>query len=227
MEYTRGAGLVSRREVEAVGMTFLHPCWYLAAWCHLRGKYRTFRLDRIESLVATGRPHTVARHTPLAELMNSSNFKNHNTMKINSVEVKNLDTIDTIALPHVGDYSGIGAAFEKLAAWAGANNYWALGPRMIGIYHDDPCTVPVEKRRSSAALETKPGMTPGTGMSRYTVTGGKYLVMTAEVVMAEYSDAWMRSEPKSPNDIWNTTPATSMNSTSAASTPLRATTRRG
>ena len=115
-------------------------------------------------------------------------------MKINSIEVKNLEPIETIALRHTGDYSGIGAAFEKLAAWAGANNYWALGPRMIGVYHDEPGTKPAAEMQSSAALEAMPGMEPGEGMSRYTVTGGKYLVMNAEVIMAEYVEAWMRIE---------------------------------
>ncbi len=194
MEYTRSDGLVSRREVEAVGMTFSHPCWYLAAWCHLRGEYRTFRLDRIDSLTATGREHSIARHTPLGELINYDNFKNHNTMKINSIEIKNLEPINVIALHHTGDYSGIGAAFERIAAWAGANNYWAKGPRMIGIYHDEPGIKPVAEMRSSAALEAMPGMEPGAGMELYTVSGGKYLTMNAEVVMAEYGEAWMRIE---------------------------------
>jgi DNA gyrase inhibitor GyrI len=115
-------------------------------------------------------------------------------MKINSIEVKNLESIPTIAIEHIGDYSGIGAAFGKLAEWAGRNNYWAKGPRMIGIYHDDPCTVPADKRRSSACLEAMDGMEPGEGMTRYTVSGGKYLVMNAEVVMAEYGEAWMKIE---------------------------------
>jgi predicted DNA-binding transcriptional regulator YafY len=190
MEYTRGDGIASRREVEAVGMTFLHPCWYLAAWCHLRGEYRNFRLDRIGSLEGTGRRHTIAKHPPLAELMNYDNFKNHNTMKIDSIELKNLEPVEVIALTHTGNYSGIGSAFEKLAAWAGANDYWALGPRMIGIYHDDPATVAPEKLRSSACLEAISGMEPGPGMSRRTVAGGRYLEMTAEVVMAEYGAAW-------------------------------------
>jgi DNA gyrase inhibitor GyrI len=113
-------------------------------------------------------------------------------MKINSIEVKNLEPIDVIALTHVGDYSGIAGAFGRLAAWAGANNYWALGPRLLGIYHDDPSAVAPDKLRSSAALEAKPGMEPGEGMSRYIVSGGKYLVMTAEVVMAEYGEAWQK-----------------------------------
>ena len=113
-------------------------------------------------------------------------------MKVNSIEIKTLEPINVIALHHTGPYSGIGAAFEKLAAWAGARNYWALGPRMVGIYHDDPAGVAPEKMRSSACLEAMPGMEPGEGMERCTVSGGKYLVMNAEVVMAEYGEAWQK-----------------------------------
>ncbi len=58
---------VSRREIEAVGVTYSHPYWYLTAWCHLRGEYRTFRLDRIEAVAPTGKPHTRG-HPPLERL---------------------------------------------------------------------------------------------------------------------------------------------------------------
>ncbi len=55
------------RQVEAVGVTYSHPYWYLEAWCHLRGEYRTFRLDRIENVAPTGKPHT-REHPTLEQL---------------------------------------------------------------------------------------------------------------------------------------------------------------
>ncbi len=113
-------------------------------------------------------------------------------MKINSIEVIEVEPIKTIALTHTGPYSGIGQAFGKIAEWATKNNYWAKGPRMIGVYHDDPMSVPETELRSSACLEDMPGMEPGEGMTRYTISGGKYLVMSAEVVMAEYGEAWQK-----------------------------------
>ncbi len=186
MDYTNADGSVSHREVEAAGVVFLHPCWYLSAWCHLRGEYRTFRFDRIDRLAPTGRRHTIGEHPPIIHL------NEKHTMKINSIEIKHLDPIETIALTHIGDYSGIGCAFGKIAEWAQKNNYWPLGPRMLGVYHDDPMTVAPEKLRSSAALEAKPGMEPGEGMKRYAVSGGKFLVMNAEVTMAEYGEAWQK-----------------------------------
>ncbi len=184
MDYTNVEGEGSRREI--AGGFFAFTCWYTTAWCHLRSEYRTFRLDRIDNLTPTGRRHTIPEHPPLI------NFNKIDTMKINSIEVKNLEPIPVIALTHTGDYSGIGSTFERIAAWAGKHNYWRLGPRMLGIYHDDPSVVAPENLRSSAALEAKPGMETGEGMSLYTVSGGKYLVMNAEVTMAEYGEAWQK-----------------------------------
>jgi predicted DNA-binding transcriptional regulator YafY len=74
MEYTNADRSVSRREVEAVGVTFSNPFWYLTAWCHLRGEYRTFRLDRIDDLKATGRAHTIAEHPPLDSLVGRDDY---------------------------------------------------------------------------------------------------------------------------------------------------------
>ncbi len=115
-------------------------------------------------------------------------------MKIISMEVENLSPLQTVAIPHTGPYSGIGSAFEKLAAWAGKNNLWAKGPKMAGVYCDDPAATPEAQLRSLACLEDLSGTSPDAGMERYTITGGKYFVSTFEVKMAEYGDAWLKAE---------------------------------
>ncbi|WP_085537112.1 AraC family transcriptional regulator [Massilibacteroides vaginae] len=114
-------------------------------------------------------------------------------MKINCTEIKTLNPIKTIAISHLGDYSGIGGAFEKIAGWAAANNLWAATPKMAGVYHDDPLTTPVEQLRSEACLEDLADTTPGEGMKQYTISGGKYFVMQAEIVMAEFCEAWQKA----------------------------------
>lgn len=114
-------------------------------------------------------------------------------MKINSTEIKNVEAIKTIAISHIGDYSGIGKAFEKLAAWAEANNLWAASPKMAGVYHDNPKDTPTEKLRSEACLEDFSGIEPGEGMHRYTISGGKFFVMQVEVTMSEYGEAWQKA----------------------------------
>lgn len=111
-------------------------------------------------------------------------------MKIISTEIKNIEPIKTIAISHIGDYSGICSAFEKLAAWAGANNLWAASPKMAGVYHNDPRHTPVDELRSEACLENLSGIEPEDGMKHYTISGGKYFVMQVEVTMTEYSEAW-------------------------------------
>lgn len=42
------------RIIEAVGLSYMYPYWYLIAYCHLRQEYRNFRLDRIENMEPTG-----------------------------------------------------------------------------------------------------------------------------------------------------------------------------
>jgi DNA gyrase inhibitor GyrI len=115
-------------------------------------------------------------------------------MKIYSTEIKNLEPIKTIAISHIGDYSGICDTFEKLVMWAGANNLWAASPKMAGVYHNDPMSTPVGELRSEACLEDLSGIEPGDGMHRYTISGGKYFVMQAEIIMSEYEEAWTKAE---------------------------------
>lgn len=114
-------------------------------------------------------------------------------MKVNSTEIKNLEPIKTIAIQHIGEYSGIAGAFEKLGAWAEANNLWAAAPKVAGVYHDDPAHVPAGKLRSEACLENLSGIEPGEGMQHYTISGGKYFVMQVEVAMSEYGEAWQKA----------------------------------
>jgi predicted DNA-binding transcriptional regulator YafY len=43
----------TKRTVEPVGIFFADNYWHLIAWCRLRGDYRDFRIDRIQSLDMT------------------------------------------------------------------------------------------------------------------------------------------------------------------------------
>lgn len=50
IEYdTGGRGEVSKRTVEALGLTYYARQWHLIAWCRMRGAIRDFRLDRMKS----------------------------------------------------------------------------------------------------------------------------------------------------------------------------------
>lgn len=67
IDYTNADEKTSTRALEAVGVSYTYPSWYLAAWCHLRREYRMFRLDRIGGITVTGRAHTKI-HPPLESL---------------------------------------------------------------------------------------------------------------------------------------------------------------
>jgi predicted DNA-binding transcriptional regulator YafY len=48
--YRREDGETSERVIWPLGLAFWGTKWTLGAWCELRGDFRTFRLDRIQSL---------------------------------------------------------------------------------------------------------------------------------------------------------------------------------
>ena len=66
--YTNSDDNKSKRTLEAVGISYSHPHWYLSAWCYLREEYRVFRLDRIDHIEITNEKQTKA-HPPLKSLL--------------------------------------------------------------------------------------------------------------------------------------------------------------
>ena len=72
IDYTNADDNKSKRALEAVGITYTHPHWYLSAWCYLRDDYRLFRLDRIEHIEITNDKQTKI-HPPLKSLLGVDN----------------------------------------------------------------------------------------------------------------------------------------------------------
>lgn len=111
-------------------------------------------------------------------------------MKLGNVELKQLSELSTVACGHVGPYSGICAAFEKLAAWAGSRGLMTPDASMIGVYHDCPDSVPAEQLRSDACLVVKGEIAVDGEIRHYTVSGGKYALVRGEITMAEICEFW-------------------------------------
>ena len=68
VNYTNVEDNKSKRALEAVGISYTHPNWYVSAWCHLREEYRVFRLNRIENIEITPNKHTKT-HPPLESIL--------------------------------------------------------------------------------------------------------------------------------------------------------------
>ena len=68
IDYTNADDNNSKRALEAVGISYTHPHWYLSAWCHIREEYRVFRLDRINHIETTNNKQTKV-HPPLMSIL--------------------------------------------------------------------------------------------------------------------------------------------------------------
>lgn len=70
MNYTTFAEeKTSSRNVESVGVYYAFEQWYLIAWCRLRKDYRTFRLDRINTLKTLDETYDAQPHPTLKEYL--------------------------------------------------------------------------------------------------------------------------------------------------------------
>ncbi|MCB8821515.1 AraC family transcriptional regulator [Microvirga rosea] len=74
------------------------------------------------------------------------------------VTIKDFDGIYLATLPHRGNYQDIGRCFDRLGAWAAARGLFSTPRRMIGLYYDDPESVPEAELRSEAGIEVDPDM---------------------------------------------------------------------
>jgi len=80
------------------------------------------------------------------------------------IEILDFPALHLAALPHRGSYDAIGPVFARLNAWAAARGLMGPEARSIGLYHDDPTSVPDAELRSHAALTVPPGTALDPGM---------------------------------------------------------------
>jgi AraC family transcriptional regulator len=57
------------------------------------------------------------------------------------------------AMPHKGPYHEIGHAFEKLSAVMATRGLFPFADKMVGVFYDDPSSVPAADLRSHAAFQ--------------------------------------------------------------------------
>jgi AraC family transcriptional regulator len=68
------------------------------------------------------------------------------------VSIAPFEGVQLAAVKHHGDYQEIGRAFERLFAWAASSGLIGPTTRSIGIYYDDPKSVPLKELRSEAGI---------------------------------------------------------------------------
>ncbi len=75
VDYVRADEEHSVRTLEPLGLIFWGKVWTLVAWCQLRNDYRTFRLDRIQTIVITETRFVTHEHKSLAHFLQLTNEK--------------------------------------------------------------------------------------------------------------------------------------------------------
>ena len=68
------------------------------------------------------------------------------------VDIKPFEGVRLAAIEHRGDYQEIGLAFERALAWCAARGLLGPTSRSIGIYYDDPRSVPRDTLRADAGI---------------------------------------------------------------------------
>jgi len=69
------------------------------------------------------------------------------------VEIKQKPALRVGTIRHMGSYMQINEAFKRLGGIAEREGLFKLkGAQMLGIYHDDPESTPVDKLRSDAGI---------------------------------------------------------------------------
>ncbi len=94
------------------------------------------------------------------------------------------------ALPHRGPYGRIGTVFDRLMAWAAARRLIGPETRFLGLYHDDPVSVPEAALRSDACLTVPDGVEASEGVRRLDLPPTRCAVLVFKGPYAELENAY-------------------------------------
>jgi AraC family transcriptional regulator len=111
-----------------------------------------------------------------------------NTM--HDVRIEERPAFRLASVPHSGRYTEIGAAFDRVGAWLGARGLIDANSRWIGIYHDDPAQVPVERLRSEACCTVGPAVGPDETVRIVGIAGGRHAVLRFKGPYSELEGAY-------------------------------------
>jgi AraC family transcriptional regulator len=90
------------------------------------------------------------------------------------VEIQNLPRRHVALIEHGGDYQLAGNVFERLITIAATTGLLTPDTRTIGIFYDDPESVPQADLRSAACITVPDDWTPSGELTEAYVEGGRY-----------------------------------------------------
>ena len=90
------------------------------------------------------------------------------------VEVVERPELRLASVRHVGSYTRISEAFQRLNDLVTAAGLSNSDTKLVGIYHDDPSTTPEDKLRSDAAITIPAKTKLARGLTELTIPAGRY-----------------------------------------------------
>lgn len=106
------------------------------------------------------------------------------------VKIEDRPPLRLAAMPHKGPYYEIGNAFQKLAAAFATHGLWPKAGPMVGIYYDDPSSVPAEDLTSHAGITVAADVVLPDGVEDIAVAGGRMAVYLHKGPYANLPLAW-------------------------------------
>lgn len=94
------------------------------------------------------------------------------------VTIRDETPLRLAALPHEGAYHEISRAFQKLSAVMASRDLFRSAGRMVGVFYDDPQSVPVADLRSLAGFEITGRAPIADPLQDVTLAAGRHAVLT-------------------------------------------------
>jgi AraC family transcriptional regulator len=100
------------------------------------------------------------------------------------------DALRAATVRHVGPYQEIGKAFARLESIGEAADLFHEAAVLVGVYYDNPATVPAASLRSDAGVLVDPGVALPAGLAETMLHGGRYLHLRHVGSYAGLPAAW-------------------------------------
>jgi AraC family transcriptional regulator len=104
----------------------------------------------------------------------ASELSQEGNLAMYQVQTTTLPKLRVAAIEYRGDYQLTSTAFERLMAVAATTGLLAPDTRTIGIYHDDPVSVPQDELRSTACITVPDESSPSGELLEAYIEGGRY-----------------------------------------------------
>lgn len=123
------------------------------------------------------------------------------------VSIKDIASHRAAAIRHTGPYLEIGGAFEQLRTWCIGRGAFRPGADMLGLYHDDPGSVPAAELRADAVILVGDEVQAEGDVRILEVPGGRWAVIEhvgpygeLEAAYAWLYGTWLPSTAHEPDD---------------------------